>query len=489
MDAFDTLMAKARRRQRRKNMTLWICIPLIVLLAVSSILFYINHLAVEVRMNGPREITLEYGQSYAEPGAEAVFMGRFFPREEKSLEVTTEGTVDDQTVGTYKITYSASEKLWSDTQVRTVHVIDSVEPVIELTSIPGTYTVPGHRYEEEGFVARDNYDGDITDRVRRREADGIVTYYVEDSSGNSAEVKREIFYDDPIPPVLMMLGAGDMTVYAGEPFADPGYTAIDNSVGDITDQVQISGEVDVYRIGTYELHYQVSDSFGNSASATRTVRVKPKSQPATVVPEGKVIYLTFDDGPSAYTKELLEILKKHDVKATFFVCDTDYIDVLKDIAADGHAIGIHSVTHAYKSIYASEDAYFADLYKMQGIIEEKTGIKTTLVRFPGGSSNTVSSFNEGIMTRLARHLTEQGFQYFDWNVDSDDAGRTRTEEKVLKNVTEGVQKRSVSIVLQHDVKQYSVAAVEEIILWGKENGYRFLPLDPTSPTAHHEINN
>ena len=159
------------------------------------------------------------------------------------------------------------------------------------------------------------------------------------------------------------------------------------------------------------------------------------------------------------------------------------------MAADGHSIGIHSACHTYKEIYGSEDAYFSDLQKMQDIIENKTGIQTMLLRFPGGSSNTVSSFNPGIMSRLTQAVEERGYSYFDWNVSSGDAGGTKDTEQVFQNVINGIQKHRVSIVLQHDIKEYSVNAVEKIIVWGLENGYTFLPLDSTSPTAHHSVKN
>jgi peptidoglycan/xylan/chitin deacetylase (PgdA/CDA1 family) len=82
-----------------------------------------------------------------------------------------------------------------------------------------------------------------------------------------------------------------------------------------------------------------------------------------------------------------------------------------------------------------------------------------------------------------------GFQYFDWNVNSGDAGLTKRKDRVVEFVIDGVKEYDVSIVLQHDIKKYSVEAVEEIIIWGLENGYRFLALDPTSPNAHHKVRN
>ena len=126
---------------------------------------------------------------------------------------------------------------------------------------------------------------------------------------------------------------------------------------------------------------------------------------------------------------------------------------------------------------------------MQDIIEQYTGIRTNLLRFPGGSSNKVSSSNKGLMTRLTKMVEELGFVYFDWNVDSMDAGGAKTAQQVFNNVTRGVQGKTNSVVLMHDIKGYTVDAIERIIVWGLQNGYTFLPLTENSPTCHHRINN
>ena len=117
-------------------------------------------------------------------------------------------------------------------------------------------------------------------------------------------------------------------------------------------------------------------------------------------------------------------------------------------------------------------------------------MKTWLMRFPGGSSNAVSrKYCRGIMTTLTQMVEEAGFHYFDWNVDSDDAGNARSANDVFRNVTSGVPWHDYSIVLQHDVQDFSMAAVERILIWGFENGYTFLPLQEDSPTVHHDLNN
>ena len=207
---------------------------------------------------------------------------------------------------------------------------------------------------------------------------------------------------------------------------------------------------------------------------------------------GKVIYLTFDDGPSKYTEELLDILDRYQVKATFFVTNgyPEYIHYIAETARRGHSIGIHCYSHWYKKIYASEEAYLADMKKMDDIIFEQTGKRTKLMRFPGGSSNRVSmQYNKGIMTRLETIVEGMGYHYFDWNVDSMDAVGTTETDQVAQNVISVLEKKNVALVLQHDSYEYSVAAVEKIICWGLENGYVFLPLTEESPGFHHGIAN
>ena len=117
-----------------------------------------------------------------------------------------------------------------------------------------------------------------------------------------------------------------------------------------------------------------------------------------------------------------------------------------------------------------------------------TGSYTELFRFPGGSSNTVSRFNPGIMSRLTKTLPDMGYCYFDWNVDSNDAGGATSSDEVYWNVVSGCS-HSANVVLQHDIKDFSVAAVERIISWGLNNGYQFLPLEASSYGAHHGVNN
>lgn len=442
-----------------------------------------NVYTIDLALHGEQEMVLEYGSSFSDPGASAEVSGTVLLQTPQEIDVSVSGMVDTGRVGAYTLTYQADFEGVSQTITRTVRITDTKLPVITLKTVEDWYTKPGQTYEEEGFTAHDEYDGDISDRVVREEADGKVIYSVSDSSGNMAQVTREIVYDDRTPPVMTLNGAQNVTVFIGTGYADAGCKAVDDCAGDISNRVTVSGSVNYNKVGSYTLTYRAKDDFGNVATVQRIVHV--------VAPRGngKTIYLTFDDGPGPYTQQLLNVLKKYNVKATFFLVNTGSISVAKRIVAEDHAVGIHSITHNYNSIYSSQEAFFKDLYGMQEIIRKHTGVTTYLMRFPGGSSNTVSRITPGLMTQLTKQVEQAGFRYFDWNVSSSDTSSGISADKIYQNVIKGISRSTNSVVLQHDIYKNSVDAVERIILWGLENGYTFAALDYSSPTAHHRVNN
>lgn len=204
-----------------------------------------------------------------------------------------------------------------------------------------------------------------------------------------------------------------------------------------------------------------------------------------------VVYLTFDDGPGDYTNALLDVLAKYEVKATFFVTGRGDDAVIKREFDEGHTVALHTWSHNYAYVYSNVDNYFADLSQVATRVKNITGQDSKLIRFPGGSSNLVSKRYDGrsrIMSTLTREVEARGYQYFDWNVDSDDAGRAKDSDTVFVNVATRL-KPGPNVVLQHDIRPYSVEAVERIIEYGNTNGYVFEPLSFDSPTVHHGVNN
>lgn len=482
------LFIMSRRNISTQNIIIAAVSSLIILFAIVSIFFIANNFHIEIQPSQNTLVKYKSGENFEKPSA-AIY-GNFLFKNGKQIDVNIKGAIDFTQIGEQTVTYSAKYLFCRSSASQTLTIKDLTPPVIELKHTDGYYTLPNESYIEEGFTAIDDYDGDITDKVERTEKDGIIYYSVTDSFGNTSVVEREIPYNDPTPPIIELLGGTSITISAGNMFIDPGYKAIDNVDGDITGNVVINGSVDTYEPGEYTLTYQVSDNYDNSAQTTRTVIVEKSSALNTVTPDEKVIYLTFDDGPGPYTERLLNILDKYNVKVTFFVVNGKYNHLLAKEAAAGHSIGVHSATHKYEQIYSGTDAFFEDFNKMRQIIYDNTGIKTNLLRFPGGSSNAVSKqYTIGIMSELTKTVTDCGLKYFDWNVSSGDAGGTTSTAEVVSNVINGVKNKKTAVVLQHDIKEFSVDAVEQIIIWGLNNGYKFLPLDESSPAMHHNVNN
>ncbi|MGN1161776.1 MAG: polysaccharide deacetylase family protein [Candidatus Fimenecus sp.] len=216
--------------------------------------------------------------------------------------------------------------------------------------------------------------------------------------------------------------------------------------------------------------------------------VTPPTPPAP--PSGKTVYLTFDDGPSQYTPEILNVLDRYGVKATFFVVNGRYNSVMKDIVNRGNAIGLHSYSHNYAGIYSSDSAFYSDLNKISAVVKEQTGVETKIMRFPGGSSNTVSKkYSPGIMSRLAKSVTENGYVYFDWNCANGDAAGANTVEKQLANCKSYPKSASNIVVLMHDNKSTTLAALPKIIEYYQSCGMSFGVLTTSTPPVHHGINN
>lgn len=212
--------------------------------------------------------------------------------------------------------------------------------------------------------------------------------------------------------------------------------------------------------------------------------------PPIVDAKGKTVYLTFDDGPSIYTKEILDTLDKYGVKATFFVVNGKQNHLMKEIVNRGHQIGLHTYTHRYDILYKSEQAYYDDLNKINEVVKNETGVETKLIRFPGGSSNAISKkYSKGLMTKLTASVVENGYYYYDWNCTNGDAEGAKTVTDQLRYCSKFPRSANEIVVLMHDNKKLTAQSLPYIIEYYKACGMEFGILTPEVTGAHHPVHN
>ena len=228
---------------------------------------------------------------------------------------------------------------------------------------------------------------------------------------------------------------------------------------------------------------------------TNTEKENKATTSQTSTSNGKSIaYLTFDDGPSSITHSVLDILKKYNVKATFFVINSGNYNkaTLQREVNEGHKIGLHAYDHNYAIAYKDDNSYLDGIDKLRAKVKADTGFDSHYIRFPGGSSNTISKrYSKGIMSRITKTAKQRGYKYYDWNVDDDDAGRARTADDCYNNVIKELRPNRSNIVLMHDfgTNKKILEALPRIIEYCQKNGYKMLPIDDNTPEIHHGISN
>lgn len=458
-------------------------VSITILLIILSVIFFIPP---KFELKGGKNIEIKYGEKYKEPGYKVTKFGQNL---NKNVKITNK---IKNKVGTYDVIYKVKIFGITFSQTRTVKIVDLEKPVITLNGNTNVLICPNSEYQEEGYKAIDNYDGDITEKIKITKKDNIITYFVKDSSNNEAKVTRKIIKEDKTSPSINLKGNKAITLYLGNTWKDPGYTANDNCDNDITNKVAISGSVNTNKLGTYKITYTVKDSSQNQTTVQRTVKVisKPTNSGSSSGKKG-TIYLTFDDGPKeGTTNVILDILKEENVKATFFVTNSGPDYLIKREYNEGHTVGLHTASHNYSIVYKSVDSYYNDLKQVQDRVKRITGYESKIIRFPGGSSNTVSkNYSKGIMSILTKDVLNKGYKYYDWNISSGDAGETTSSSGVYNNVIRSLNKNKANMILMHDIKPYTRDALRNIIRYGKNNGYTFEKITMSTPMITHHVNN
>lgn len=410
----------------------------------------------------------------------------------KSSDVKIDASqVDTKKLGEYTIQYALNDKKYD----LTVKVVDTHAPTFNVKNLDidvgmkvDVKDVVSDIKDETKTKAYFKKDYDFT-----KEGKQNVTVVVEDEGGNKTEKEIEVnIVKDTEKPELT--GLHDLTVKVnGEVDYLSGLTAKDNR--DPSPKITVdSSDVNLKKAGTYTVKYTVKDRSGNENVFARQIEVLEKVVSKAIPSnEEKIIYLTFDDGPSENTKKIIDILDKYDAKATFFVTGNNKKcnKYIKEAYEKGHTIGLHTYSHDYKEVYSSMDAYFDDLNKIGQMVKEQIGFVPKYIRFPGGSSNTKSAtYCKGLMTTLVTEVQNRGYQYYDWNADSTDAvGNNRPVSVLVKNATQSKAKNINLLMHDTAAKSTTVEALPKIIEHYQKLGYTFKGIDDTSFTPHHGVNN
>ena len=281
---------------------------------------------------------------------------------------------------------------------------------------------------------------------------------------------------DTVPPTIQVF---PMQANVGETPDFMKNVVASDSCSSVTIKVD-STTYNINAAGDYMVTYTATDSAGNVATAQAPLKVIDENT--------KIIYLTFDDGPSNNTGRILKILEQEGAKATFFVTAQfkDHLHFIKDEFEAGHAIAAHTYSHAF-SIYRSIDTYFEDLERIEQIIEAQTGQRTKIIRFPGGSNNTVNRryAKRNIMPELIKEVLKRGYQYVDWNLDSTDAaGVNRPASVLIANACNAHSNQLCLLMHDTDAKNTTVEALPTIIRYFKDQGYAFGTITSTGYVCH-----
>ena len=408
-------------------------------------------------------------------------------------EMKIDSHVNNQKLGEYQIDYIYKKKVFT----LKVFIDDTSAPQFETVNIK---ILRNDTVKPESLVKNIQDDSKTIvyfkeDYLFNEIKTYKVTVVVEDAYENKTEKNAYVLVEekDDEPPTVS--GIDKLTILIGDQVdLKKGVTVSDNH--DLKPTLTIDdSNLNIRKIGEYEINYNVADHHGNKETYTRIVEVLSQYDNREAKKDGdKVCYLTFDDGPSANTPKILKILDKYNIKATFFVTGTSLKDAhyIKDAYQKGHTIGLHTYSHDYELIYSSLKNYINDLNKIKELVYEQTGTYTNIMRFPGGSSNLVSKkYNVGIMKRLTHKVIDLGYQYYDWTSINGDGEGIKTVSGLKQKAFEEIGDKEDIMFLMHDsaAQDNTVKALPAIIDNLIKKGYRFEAIQKDSPTFHHSVQN
>lgn len=482
----------------------------LIILCIIWFLWFMTHFLINFKLIGDKVIYLNCGEHYEEKGAIATFLG-------EELEVQVKDNVNINVEGRYVAYYKARNVFGiAKSLKRNVIVKDKEKPKITLKGDKTIVLGLDEKYVELGYIATDNVDGDITDKVEvtnnidiKNYGEYKVIYRVTDSSNHTTEKIRKVIVKDMIAPTITLKGNTIVDVLIGEEYVEEGYSAKDNIDGDITSKVEVSNNINYKKLGSYQITYTVKDSYDNITTIKRTINVVKKlleykdeydkidntqrgwwsnnkfdhKRPSGgadleelkkynayfMGPDEKIIYLTYDEGSNdTYLPEIVEVLDKNEVKATFFLCRNYMLmnkDLVKKMVDNGHLIGNHTFHHYEMPTLANKanfDKYIYEIRAVEETYKEITG-KTMkkIYREPKGEWSY----------RSLKIVSDLGYKTFFYSADYLDYGDDVSKEVALQKMLD--RYHNGAIYLFHPKNKGNLESLEDFIKHMKKLGYKF----------------
>ena len=314
-----------------------------------------------LQLNGKTNMVLSYREEYKEPGVIVKNANNNYLR-----KVKIDSNINDDIIGNYYVDYSLKLGLRQLHVRRNVKIIDNIAPIIKLKGEQIIEMSLNDNYQEPGYKAIDEYDGDLTERVQisgeidtSNYGEYIIKYRATDNSNNTVEVNRIVKIIDEVAPKFECKSDYSAFKIGSENIV--GCKAIDNFDGDITDKVQVTGIYDTNKKGIYKVEYQVKDDAGNTANINHNIIIFEEK-------ENPIAYLTFNEELTEQTKTIIKILKENNVNATFFINKQESEEnygYLSDIIENGNEIGIYGYSNKEQTYNKIDDFenYFENVKK------------------------------------------------------------------------------------------------------------------------------
>lgn len=404
------------------NKKIFIIISVLLVLLVFIIVLLFCNPFIYFKVEGKKNITLNVNEELKLPKIKAYILNINISNKIKSY-----GKVNINKVGSYEIKYRLKYFFTKKSISIKINVVDKEKPKIVLKGNESVLICPNLKYVEEGYSATDNYDGEITDKVKVKEFDKFKEYTIKDSSNNKFSIKRKIIREDKESPIINLNGDINNTIIINSTFYDLGYSAFDNCDGDIGSNVEVISNLDISKIGNYHIIYKVKDSSNNETSVFRNIKV--------VSAKSNTNYSDIIVGPT-YINGILIVNKKYALPIDFGGTNESAINALYELQNDASLIGYSMpLLSGYRSYYTQQTLYnnyvnidgkdLADTYSARpGHSEHQTGLAFDVGNIDDNYGNT----QEGIWLKNNAHLYGfiirypkgkehiTGYQYEPWHI-------------------------------------------------------------------------